>query len=240
MLRGYMFSPITLLSLWAPLAIVLIIFFGLCSYWLGKIRAAPTRKIDVDADNFRQSINAALTVAGFIVPLLSGAIAYFALQPGFTRGELIPLVSATLLFVASVFAGLWNIFSLTAANGNKLELTEKHSGGFVAQFVIQLTLIFFGFLVAGIHLLFFFNLEGGRSPEQRTTQGSVANAMELPIVSVTARDPEVQTARSNPASRTIVEGTTLRFYHTDEARIVLNSREGTVERMSMEPKAVTT
>ena len=159
MLRGHMLDPITLLSLWVPLAVVLIIFFGLCSYWLRKIRAATNQKIEVDVDNFRQSINAALTVAGFIVPLICGAIAYFALQPGTAQVELIPLVSATILFVASVFAGLWNIFSLTAANGNKLELTEKRSGGFVAQFVIQLTLILFGFLVIGIYGLLVFDFE---------------------------------------------------------------------------------
>lgn len=211
MLRGYMLSPITLLSLWAPLAMILIIFFSLCSYWLRKIRSAPTRKIEVDADNFRQSINAALTVAGFIVPLLCGAIAYFAFQPGFTRGELIPLVSATLLFVASVFVGLWNIFSLTAAQGNKLELTENRSGGFVAQFVIQLTLIFFGFVVAGIHLLFFFNPERARVLEAPTTQGGVTYRLEQPIDSVGMLDAKVRAARAIPFLQDC-KNTSLRVY----------------------------
>lgn len=239
MLREYWLESSAWLCLWGPLLLVGVIFVGFCFAWRRKIRAATDRKIVVRVDTFREPISAALTVAGFVVPLLCGAIGYFALGVNVAPPKLIPLLGSALLLIFSVLVGLWNLFSLTAAKGENLEMTESHSGGFVAQFVVQLALMFEGFAIILVYFLWLF--QPGAAGGSTTANGvsgreGASYSIDRPLLQVGLKGEDVRAAWGRPDSVSSDGPATLWRYHGPKMEFVITLRDGTVDSVLVQRK----
>jgi hypothetical protein len=239
MLRGLWFNLTTWFCLWVPLAIVVLLFRYYCRYYLEEIRAAPNKTICMRVDAFREPINAALTIGGIVVPLLCAAISFFALEEKITPSQLVPLLCSTLLFVFSVLVGLWNIFSLTTAKGDDLKLTEKNNGGFVAQFIVQLALMFAGFIVLAVYFLWFFQPAAGvvETPAADPPARAEANyGSDRPFLPVGTKEEQVRATWGRPAAISADGDRVTWRYHDPKMDFVVILRDGVVDSVLMQRK----
>lgn len=239
MLREYWLESSAWLCIWGPLLLVVVLFFGFCYSWRGKIRAAPDKKIIIRADTFRLPISAALTVAGFVVPLLCGGIGYFVLGEKIPPAKLLPLLGSALLLALSVIVGLWNIFSLTAAKGENLEMTETNSGGFVAQFVVQLALMCEGFAIIMVYFLWLFQpsvVTGSSAANAVSAKDGASYSIERPLLQVGLTGEEVRAAWGRPDSVSNDGPATVWRYHGQKMEFVITLRDGTVDSFLVQRK----
>jgi hypothetical protein len=180
---------------WAgiPLVLALMVFFLLVLYWEAQVRAKTS--IACNPEAFRGAINSALSVSGFMLPLLCGGIGYLALQL-VAPGKLVPLVAITGLLALSIMVGLWNMFSMTAIPSGTVTITKNSLTWFVPQIVTQLWLLFLAIIVLLLYLFFSFDL-----PKTAVLGKTVINlSTHRAPISLDMKQDEIEKAWGSPGS----------------------------------------
>ncbi len=200
-----------------PLTVTFLLFVGMCIYWYRRVKG--TTEVKYEADTFRAPINAALSVSGFILPLLCGAIGYLSLQ-FVPPVQLVPLVAICALLGFSVMVGLWNMFSMTAGQSTAISITAKQLTFFVPQFVAQLCLLFCGIIVLLIYVFFFFDLPKTAAPSLADPKTAIL--LVRPPIRAGIDATSILAAWGSPASVTKTnQGTEWHYFSTKTEFIVL-------------------
>jgi len=179
MFKNLLFHREMLIWAGVPLLVTFLIFCCQCLYWEAR---AKNGDVKYPLDTLRAPINSALSVSGFILPLLCGAIGYLAMQH-VAPLKLIPLLAIALLLGFSMMVGLWNMFSMTASQGNRITITTNSLTWFVPQVVAQLCLLFSSIVILMIYIFFSFDLPVVAPPAKVSKQGDFESCRETPIVS---------------------------------------------------------
>ena len=215
-------------GLGVPAGLTAVIFTWQCVSWNAQLKE-KARKFGVA--QFQQPIGASLTVAGFVIPLLCGSIAFLIAEAHPPR-ELIPLVVSVILFILSALAGLIVIFSLIEADETGvLTVTNTRFGGIVAQFVLQLTLLVFAIGCVVGYFLFVFEI-----PSKKVSATSEASAifinrehLRLGMTSL-----EVSSVWGRPNQITDSDGILQWLYISSTGKITVTFSNGGVSKITEE------
>lgn len=195
MFGAELFTYEMLLALGVPLAFVGLITCLLGKYWRQRRREKPKEYV---SSTFREPINAALSVAAFSVPLLCALVGYLV-TTGVPARSLVCLYASTILFALSVVVGLWNMFSLTATDGDKIKIDGENMWLFPAQVVSQFLLISLGGAVLVVYLTFF--LEVSAKPAAADAMPAHPYFIAKPPVDISMKKSDIIASWGTPAAR---------------------------------------
>jgi len=153
-----------------PAVVVIVGFAAIFLLWRSVLKKGKTCKYP--AATLMAPINAALSVSGLIIPLLTALIAYLVQQGG-TVSKLFPVVVSLGFAGLAVVAGLWNLFSMTSSDGESFEITKDKSALFVPCVVGQFLLLFNSFAVLVVFFLFSYQLEPQKASYTQVSQSPV-------------------------------------------------------------------
>jgi hypothetical protein len=194
MFKGLFFDTAMLYWAGIPLVLALAIFLLLVRYWENTVKS-KANGIPCSSEAFRGAINSALTVSGFMLPLLCGGIGYLALQL-VAPSKLVPLVAITGLLALSIMVGLWNMFSMIGMPSGTITITEDSLTWFVPQLVTQLCFLFFAIIVLLFYLLFSLDL-----PKTATIASTAtASCVTRPQIRLNMKQDDVEKAWGRPSS----------------------------------------
>lgn len=167
-----------LTDVWADARFYIYLFVPIVLALLGALatgilwkRGIKERKLPINSENFRNPINATLTLIGILIPLLSTCVAYLRATLGADVGVFAPLVASLLVLILALLLSFWNLYSLaTVSDAQQIITIDKENNlYFPAQFVLQLFLLLAALIGMSFFLLFHFRLPSASTKATNTT-----------------------------------------------------------------------
>jgi hypothetical protein len=212
----------------------LLVTLGIGLTWKRKL-TDPSKKIDLQSEALRSSINGGITVAALILPLAITLVAYLQVQLQQTQHSVAVLLASVGIISLAVGVGVFNLYSMATVTNAQgmIEIKGTTLTYFPAQFVLQIMLLLSGLVLLGVFCFFFLNPVQTNAP---TSQGG----NDLPIfrspLRVGQSIEEVVGTWGRPSARKDTTSENILTYSTPISTLTIVVRGGKIASITEQQK----